>query len=858
MRRLGWLVLVLVVAVGLVFALRSDRLVRFASKAVHELEREREKGKARSGPVIVEAESAEEEEEEGARPNDWFYMQRAWPFDTVGTTDYHKAVKATVQKLALAASRRTALGASVWQLAGPTNIPGRITDIEAIPSQPNKVYAASAAGGVFYSTDYGQNWVQIFDSTGNFSIGDIAINPNNPDTVFIGTGEANPAFDTYEGNGIYRSIDGGATWQFSGLPNSYRIGRIIIDPTQTRTILAAAGGKVFGGTNPDRGVYRSTDGGDTWTRTLYVSDTTGCVDLALHPSSGVVFAAMWQRLRIVDQPRLLGGPQCGLYRSSDRGLTWTLLKASNGLPNPSATSGRIGVAVDPGSTRVYAIYADNVGNFAGLYVSYDLGLTWSEVDDTQLFSAQLYSNFGWYFGQVRTAPNRPNIVYAMGVDLYKSTDGGLSWNSTLNGIHVDQHAMWINPNDSNQIYEGCDGGVNYSTNGGASWAIREMHNTQFYAVTIDRLNPVRLYGGAQDNGTMRTLTGAVNDYQRILGGDGFYVLVDPTDANIVYAEFQNGNLAKSYNGGANFNYALNGIDFSTDRHGWCTPIVIDPSNHLTIYYGSNFLYKSTDGADSWSKTSPDLTNGPHTYAAFGTITTIDVSPANGNVVYVGTDDANVWVTRNGGSSWTKITTGLPSRWVTRVTADPIRDSIAYVTISGHFNGLDTAHVYRTTNYGASWTAINGDLPQGPVNDIVVDPSDTRQLFVCTDFGVYVSSNLGSSWSPLGTGLPVIPVDDIAFDDGSRTLVAGTHGRSMYSISVPTTSCCHGVRGNVNCSGIVDLADLSALVSYLTAGGFVICCQDAANVNGLGIVDLADLAALVSYLTSGGYVLPNCP
>ncbi len=854
MTRPKWVLLLLIIAAVCVVALRSDRVRSIAGAAFRHVDRDQDKEEARTGPVKGNPESEESE----AEPNDWFYMQRAWPYDTVSASDYHKAVKATYQKLALASSRQTAQGSPTWLLAGPTNIPGRITDIEAIPSQPNKVYAASAAGGVFYSSDYGQNWTQVFDSTGIYSIGDIAINPNNPDTVFIGTGEANPAFDTYEGTGIYRSINGGATWQFSGLPNSYRIGRIVIDPTQTQNILVAAGGKVFGGTNPDRGVYRSTDGGNTWTQTLYVSDTTGCVDIALHPSSGVAFAAMWERLRIVDQPRLLGGIGCGLYRSPDRGVTWSLLGAANGLPAPSATSGRIGVSLDPLSNTVYAIYADNVGNFAALYVSHDLGLTWSEVNDAPLVSAALYSNFGWYFGQVRTAPGNPNIVYALGVDLYKSTNGGSTWASTLNGIHVDNHAMWINPNNINEIYEGCDGGVNYSTNGGASWVTREMHNTQFYAITIDRLNPLHLYGGAQDNGTMKSPNGAINNYQSILGGDGFYVLVDPTDSNTVYAEYQYGNLAKSTDGGSNFNYVLSGIDFNTDRHGWCTPVAIDPTNHLHLFYGTNFLYRSTNGAASWNKISPDLTNGPHPYSAFGTITTIDVSHNNGNVVYVGTDDANVWVTKNGGANWTKITAGLPSRWVTRVTVDPTNDSIAYVTISGHFEGLDSAHVFRTANYGASWTAINGDLPAGPINDIVVDPANTRQLFIGTDFGVYSTSNLGSNWLPLGTGLPVIPVDDIAFDPGSRKLVAGTHGRSMYSISIPAPSCCTGTTGNVNGLGGVDLADLSALVNYLTGGGFVPPCPAAANVNGQGTIDLGDLSALVSYLTGGGFVLPPCP
>ncbi|MEW6051890.1 MAG: thrombospondin type 3 repeat-containing protein [Candidatus Zixiibacteriota bacterium] len=744
-----------------------------------------------------------------ARPNEWFLFQRAYPFDTVPNDKYRAAVTYTEDLLASASFKRTPFAASVWSEAGPSNIPGRITDIEALVSDPAKVYAASAAGGVFYSTNYGQNWTPVFDNAGSFSIGDIAINPSNSDTIFIGTGEANPAFDTYEGNGLWRSTNGGTVWTQVGLPSSYRIGRIIIDPTDTRRIWVAAGGKVFGGGNPERGIYRSTDGGNNWSQVLYVSDTTGGIDLAYNATGNVLFAAMWERVRIVNLPRRLGGITSGLYRSLDKGDTWTLLGAGNGLPGPSADMGRIGVTLDPGSNTVYAAYADRFGVFTGLYKSTNLGVSWTEVNDAALFSAPLYASWqgGWYFGQVRTAPNNPNDVYALGLDIWKSSDGGGSWNWYSSGVHVDQHALWINPNNSNEMYAGCDGGVNYSSNGGASWTVRDMHNTQFYAITIDRNNPQRLYGGAQDNGTMRTLTGALNDYQPIWGGDGFYVLVDPADPNIIYAESQNGNLVKSIDGAATFSGATSGIDFSVERHAWNTPVVMDPSNRNILYYGTNYLYKTTNGANLWTKISPDLTNGPHPYSAFGCVTTIAVANTDGNVVYVGTDDGNVWVTQNGGTGWTAISGTLPDRWVTRVAVDPTSAGTAYVTLSGYFEGSSTPHIYRTTNFGTSWTGISGNLPNVPVNDVIVDPANTSQLFVGTDVGVYITTNLGTTWSPLGTGLPILPIHDIAFDQRSRKLVAGTHGRSMYS----TTVDCPGITDS-DLDGKPDLCDNCPSVS----------------------------------------------
>lgn len=729
-----------------------------------------------------------------SRPNDWFYMQRAYPYTSIPTQARLDAAE-QARKLARESAAKGAKSV-VWAEAGPKNIPGRITDLAVHPSEPEVIYVASAAGGVFKSTDFGNSWTAVFDSTGVQSIGAIAIHPYDPDILYVGTGEANTSGDSYEGTGIYKTDDGGASWTYVGLPESYHIGRIVIDPMWPETVYVAAAGKLFG-TNPERGVYRSTNGGANWEQILHLTDSTAAIDLALHPSTGTLFAAMWERWRN-PRERRVGGWSSGLYRSLDRGDNWSLL--SGGLPAPADDLGRIGVSVDPESNTVYAIYCDHPGDFMGVYRSTDLGDTWTRTNDGALDG--ILGGFGWYFGQIRVAPGSPDVVFALGVYMFRSVNGGNSWSYADWGIHVDHHALQIQPSDHHQVYGGCDGGVNYTVNGGDSWTTYvDMHNTQFYAITIDQQNPQRLYGGTQDNGTMRTLTGATDDWDRILGGDGFYVIVDPTDPDVIYAEYQWGYLSKSTDGGYGFDYAMDGIDYYSDRHNWNTPIAIDPSNHNTLYYGSQRLYQTTNGAGYWSTISGDLTDGDDPgNLTFGTITTIDVAATDGDVIYVGTDDANVWVTLNGGGDWLDRSGLLPNRWVTRVAVDPRSAGVAYVTFSGYREGEYLPHIFRSTNYGETWRDISGNLPDAPVNDVIVDPLEDSTLYIGTDFGVFITENLGQSWSMLGTGLPLAPVHDLAYHVPTRKLVAGTHGRSMYSTTIA------GSPDDTDGDGVADTAD----------------------------------------------------
>jgi photosystem II stability/assembly factor-like uncharacterized protein len=708
-------------------------------------------------------------------PNDWFFIQRSYPGKTINYKAWRQA-----QQQAETLHRRASGNALSWQEAGPTNVGGRITALAVHPSFPDRIYLGAADGGVWFSQDAGNTWTPIFDFNPTLSIGALAIDPADPNILYVGTGEANTSADSYPGNGIFKSTDGGSTWDFSGLEESYHIGRIAVNPQNTQQIFVAAAGLLFG-KNEERGIYRSEDGGTNWERVLFISDSTAGIDVAIDPLNPAnVYAAMWERIRYPGL-RIAGGVTSGIYKSTDGGDNWMLL--SNGLPAPAPTVGRIGLAIAATNPSVvYAIYADHPGYFAGVYKTTDGGSNWFRVNDGVL--SNLYSSFGWYFGNIYVDPADESTVYTLGVPLYKSVNGGNSWFEIGFSIHVDQHAIWANPANPQHILIGNDGGFYVSQNGGSSFTKKSgLPITQYYAATVDYNFPERLYGGTQDNGTNRTLTGALDDWERILGGDGFYVIVDPTNSNIIYAEYQFGGLNKSTNGGSIFFSATSGISGS-DRTNWMTPVVMDPNNANILYYGSQRIYKTVNGASFWTPLSSDLSNGPYpNQPGFGTITTMDVASTNPDIIYAGTDDGNIWVTPDGGGNWTKISDPLPVRWVTRVRVHPNEENIALVTFSGFRYDQYIGHIYRTTNAGQSWEDLSGNLPEAPLQVVVIDPDQPEIYYVGSDLGVYYSTNAGVSWEILGVNLPGSGVMDLVLHQPTRTLVAATHGRSMFKIDI---------------------------------------------------------------------------
>jgi photosystem II stability/assembly factor-like uncharacterized protein len=717
-------------------------------------------------------------------PSEWAWLQRTYPHFNAAPTAHLEALQQAQRMRRLA---KSSTFAPAWKFAGPTNIGGRISALAFNPKDTKIVYAGAATGGVFKSADRGLSWRPVFDEQAVLPVGDIAVDPNDPNVLYVGTGEANGGHNNFSGAGVFKSTDAGATWNLMGLAATTTIGRIVIDPTNSNRVFVAAVGSYFGN-GPERGVYRSLNAGQTWERVLFVNDSTGAIDLVIDPKNpATLFAAIWQRVRRPTRAQLTGEAS-GIYRSTDGGTMWQRLGVANGLPSPSASIGRIGLAICATKPEnLYALYISN-NSYGGLYRSQNGGASWTKTDPNNSLSSG-FASFSWYFGNVRVNPNDPEQVFVLDTALMGSFDGGRTWPIFYGyggpaNLHVDHHALSFDPADPRYIIDGNDGGINISSDAGYRWnKVEALPVTQFYQITIDPSRPARLYGGTQDNGTVRTANGLLDNWDEIYGGDGFYVIVDPTNSNIIYAESQNGGLGKSTNGGSSFRGATNGISGAEPKN-WATPVVMDPNNHNVLYYGTNRVYRTVDGASLWRPISPRLTN-PNSPALLGTITTIAVAPNNSAVIYAGTDDSNVWVTADTGATWKEISAALPVRWVTRVAVDPANANIAYVTFSGLKWNSPQSHVFRTTDMGATWQDISGNLPDAPVNTIVVDSKFPNFLYVGSDVGAYYSSHSGHQWQPLGEGMPLVSVYDLAFHAPRRLLVAGTHGRSMYALELAT-------------------------------------------------------------------------
>lgn len=701
------------------------------------------------------------------KPNDWMLMQRAYP---TGRLDPQAQRQATRVK------RSMSITGGNWNAVGPTNIGGRISDIEMISGQ--EYYVAAASGGIFKTVNAGADWTSVFDDQNTLSIGDIAIDPSNTNRIWVGTGEVNAGGGSlaYDGDGVYLSEDGGQNWTNKGLTQVGNIGKVLVNPNNAQNIFVGAMGPLFRN-DPNRGVYKSQDGGDTWTQALFVSDSTGIVDMAIHPSNGqIIYAAAWQRVRR-PQYRSYGGITSGLYRSTDGGENWEEL--TNGLPTVANQKGRISIAIAPSNPDVlYARYADAIGSIQGVYRSNDGGDSWTTMNSSALNNV----GFHWWFRGIVIDPTDENTIYNVDFQVQKSTDGGSSWFGAFNNVHVDQHALAFDPNDPDNLVLGNDGGVYFSPDGGSTWTKDEqLPITQLYRCYVDPSNASGIYLGAQDNSTHRTLTGGSDDYEIIYGGDGFQPLVDPNNSNIIFAQYQYGNIAKSTNNGASFTGATAGIS-GGDRKNWDTPIVFDPQNAAVMYTATQRVYRTENGAGLWNAISGDLTNGPGGgNLNYGTVVALDVSPFNAEKILAGTDDGNVWMTLDTGANWELISEDLPARWVTKVLHSVTHPGTLFVTLSGYRYGTNEGHVYKSYDNGQNWIDISTGLPDVPVNDIVQD-NDGR-IFVASDIGVFGSGDGGASWSVIGTNLPSVVVNDMHIHQGTQELFIATYGRSAHRLAL---------------------------------------------------------------------------
>ncbi|MBP6977751.1 MAG: hypothetical protein KBB71_05520 [Lentimicrobiaceae bacterium] len=703
-------------------------------------------------------------------PGDWLAYQRAYPHGQINTRSYLQAFEKAAEM-----QNGSARSGFDYELMGPTNIGGRITDIAVHPDSPFTWYIGASTGGIFKTTDGGNTWENVFIHAPLISIGDLEIDPTDENIIYAGTGEANSSSFSFLGNGIYKSTDAGQTWSHMGLDYSAYIGRIVVDYNDPQRIFAAACGTLF---TPDenRGVYRSQDGGSTWEKVLFITDSTSAIDIVQHPQNpDILFAAMWERIRGLSY-RTSFGLSSGVYKSIDGGDTWT--EITGWLPY-GHNVGRIGIDIAKSNPNVMYAFYDMDNSEVRVYRSDDGGESWYRTNDNALHG--MNSNFGWYFGQIRVDIHDENKVYVFGVEAFRSTNGGNSW--TVMGdsdFHVDHHALYMDKNMSLYL-EGNDGGLYKSTDYSNTWVkVNNLPITQFYAIDIDYLNPERIYGGTQDNNTIRTSTGNLDDWEVLLGGDGFYTLVNYTNSNIIYAEYQYGQLYKSTDGGYDFNYIA--WSMSGDRTNWSSPLVMHPEVPNTLYFGTYRIWKTLNGGFQWTAVSSDLTDGDDG-SGYHTVSTLDISRVDPDIVLAGTDDGHVHISLDAGASWNEISEGLPKRWITRVKCDPSYPDVIYTTLSGFRWDEPIAHVYRSNDLGQSWENISGNLPELPVNAMVIDPDVTDRYIVGTDAGLFLTEDGGESWWGVSGGLGNVPIYDMKILDYDRTLYVGTYGLSIYRVDL---------------------------------------------------------------------------
>jgi hypothetical protein len=730
------------------------------------------------------------EAEDSAGPEDGYLFSRLSVGKTPTADDFRIVGQERAAVAAMTAKEAPGIAAAKWQFHGPTDIGGRIVDLALDPKHVGTVYAATAGGGLWKTTD-SATFTSIWPASFVQALGAVAVAPDG--TMYVGTGETNPGGGsiTYGGDGVYRSTDGGRTWKNMGLRTSATIARIAIDPKDANRIYVAVSGNLYvpGG---QRGLYVSDNRGQTWRQLLAAPNaTTGASDVAVDPKDPRrIFVGMWDHTRQVDS-RTYTGPGSGLWMTTDRGAHWTQLGPANGLLPNSTANGRVGVTIDARNhNNVYMIYAnDPLGLFEAYFKSTDGGQTWTAPAGAQSDLADSQYVYGWWFAHLWVDPFNSNNVFIAGLDLYQSTDGGQSF-STSSGPHSDQHAMAFDPRVKGLVYLGDDGGFYRSTASGASnsWHKATYEPwTQFDGLDVSEQDPSRINGGLQDNGSVRSWghgPAGNKDWDSYFGGDGQQNLINPKNKDNVFACYQYGSCAVSTDGGAN----MNEFDQQTvsDRHNYFTPMTFDPGNPATVYYAGDVVNKTTDGGNTWTPISPDLglldpgTELNPLYAAhYGTVTSMAVARGDANDIWAGTDNGHLWHTTSGGPAWTLISSSvLPARWISGVTIDTGNTKTVYVSYSGFRQGDRTPYLFRSTDDGATWHNITANLPEAPVNDLRVV---NGRLYVATDVGVFTSSSGSIKWYLLGSGLPRVPVTHLRYIPKNHTLYASTFGRSVWSV-----------------------------------------------------------------------------
>mgnify|MGYP005750532043 CR=1 FL=1 len=763
---------------------------------------------------------------------------------------------------------------------GPTNMSGRIVDIE-VASNPNIYYIAAASGGVWKTTDNGQSFTPIFDHQGALGIGAMALSKSNNDILWVGTGENNSSRSTYAGAGVYKSTDGGQTWEMMGLLHSHHIGQIQVHPTNPDIVWVGSMGSLYS-KNKERGLYKTTDGGKSWKKVLFIDDNTGIIDIKVHPSNpDILLASSWERFRQAHD--FIGnGKGSAIWRSEDGGNTWK--KSVSGFPQDEFI-GRIGFDFAQSNPNVVYALLDNQGksdkpaaeprrrgnqqqeenpltfesfktmsaeealgleeqrlnsflrrnqfstkydaaeikrqlkigkittaqiaNYNGgavdanaamfgqpikgaeVYRSEDAGQNWKLVSESDI--RNLYNTYGYYFGEIRVSTSNPDEIFVLGVPLLVSRDGGKNFSRTdsIGDPHSDHQAMWINPNDSKHILLGNDGGLYRSYGGGAIWdhLNTQMPISQFYSIMVDQATPYNIYGGMQDNGVWfgKSTNKPEDRWEPLMGGDGMVVAVDTRDNDIVYTGSQFGSYFRINKKTGDRRRITPGHDIGNapNRWNWRTPAELSYHNQDIVYMGSQYVYQSLDQGNTWTTISPDLTkNQKSGNVPFATLSVVEESPLEFGTLYAGTDDGNVWITRNNGGNWTSLNAGLPQdRWVSSISPSKFKESRVYITLNGYrFDDFNT-YVFKSEDYGKTWTSIKGNLPEESTNIIVEDPKFPNLLYLGTDHGLYISLDEGKNWNLFQGSIPNVAIYDMVIQERENHLVIGTHGRSVYVVDL---------------------------------------------------------------------------
>ncbi|CAM1369701.1 Sortilin, neurotensin receptor 3 [Tenacibaculum sediminilitoris] len=763
-----------------------------------------------------------------------------------------------------------------FESMGPTVMSGRVVDVDVNPENSTEFYVGYASGGVWYTNNNGTTFTTILDNSPTQNVGDIAVDWKNG-TIWVGTGENNSSRSSYAGIGILKSNDKGKTWMNVGLSDSHHIGRILINPKNPDEVIIGVAGHLYS-SNTERGIFKTTDGGKTWKKTLFINKDTGIIDIQQAPNNfKVLYAAAWERNRKAwnfDGD----GKNSAIYKSTDAGSTWVKISENNGFPNGDGV-GRIGLAVYDENT-VYAFHdsqfrrkkdikkegdsnaltkedfktmsvteflklkdkklnsylklngfqekyrAENVKQMvrsgsvkpidlakyledantllfdtpvvgAEVFKTTNGGKTWKKTH--QGYLDDLYYSYGYYFGEIRVDPQDENGIYVLGVPILKSKDGGKTFTSiSKENVHADHQALWVNPKKQGHLIDGNDGGLNISYDDGESWTkLNQPAVGQFYTVYADNQENYKVYGGLQDNGVWVANHNAKidkswqqkgkNPYQSLMGGDGMQIAVDDRNPNIVYTGYQFGNYYRINRETEQNKYIQPKHELGENpyRFNWQTPIHLSKHNQDILYLGGNKLHRSLNQGDDWETISEDLTKGGKKgNVAYGTLTTISESPFQFGLIYVGSDDGLIQVTKNGGGSWEKISNSLPQNlWVSRVIASKHKKERVYVTLNGYRFDDFTPYVYRSDDYGKTWNNISSNIAMSPVNVIKEDPLKENILYVGTDNGLYVSFNQGSTWEPFKNGLPNVAVHDLVIQPKAKHLIVGTHGRSLYKANI---------------------------------------------------------------------------